>query len=117
MSVTPAAIAPFAQYDSLAIGNHFRNRFMRGLVDYDCPKRQFNDAGLAVLTELVGAHSMSTASRVPMRLVFVVDQIVGVVVADQNDIAPAAPIAPVGSAPRLIFFTAKADAAATTVTG
>ena len=51
----------------------------------------------------------------PVRLELVVDEIVGVHVAEQHDVAAVAPVAAVGPAPRLVFFPAKGNAAASAV--
>src|SRR4051812_584042 len=53
----------------------------------------------------------------PVRLVFVVDEIVGVHVTQQHDIASPPAVAPVGTAPGFEFLAAKRDAAAATVSG
>ena len=52
----------------------------------------------------------------PVRLEFVVDEIVRVHVTEQHDITSATTIATIGPAPRLIFFAAEADTAPPTVT-
>ena len=55
---------------------------------------------------------MLTPFAMPVRLVFVVDEVVRVDVADQDHVAAAAPIAAVRPAPRLVLFAAEANAAA-----
>ena len=52
----------------------------------------------------------------PVRLEFVVDEIVRIHVTEQHDITSATTIATIGPAPRLIFFAAKADTAPPTIT-
>jgi hypothetical protein len=72
---------------------------------------------LAIAAVLISAKPMLATLRFPVRLEFIVDQIVGIVVAQKNNVATPSTIAAVGAAPRLILFAAKAYAAATTVTG
>ena len=54
---------------------------------------------------------------VPVRLVFVVDEVVGVVVAKKDNVTATTAIATVGATPRLIFFAAEAHGSTTAVTG
>jgi len=89
----------------------------RGLVDHDGAERHAQDARLTILAVAVGALAVLAALGVPVRLELVVDEIVRVNIAQENDIAPAAAIAAIGAAPRLIFLAAEADAAAATVAG
>ena len=58
---------------------------------------------------------MLAALGAPVRLVLVVHEIVRVVVAHEDHVAPLAAVAAVRAAPRLIFFAAKADAAASAI--
>src|SRR6185295_16370373 len=59
---------------------------------------------------------VTPALTVPMRLIFVVDEIVRVDVAQENDVATPAAIATVGPAPRFIFLAPKTDTTAPAIT-
>jgi hypothetical protein len=65
----------------------------------------------------IGALPVLSALTVPVRLKLVIDEIVRVHVSNQHDISTAAAVAPVGSAPRLVFFAAEGHAPAPAVTG
>src|SRR5690606_2330200 len=65
----------------------------------------------------IRAHPVFTGFRVPVRRVFVVDEIVAVVVAQKDHVATPAAVAAVETAPRLVLLAAEAHGSATTVTG
>ena len=60
---------------------------------------------------------MLAALAVPVRLKLVVDEIVRVHVAEQDDVTAAAAIAAVRTAPRLVFFAPETDATTPAITG
>jgi hypothetical protein len=60
---------------------------------------------------------MTAALGAPVRLILVVDQVVGVVVADEDHIPTSSTVSAVRATPRFILFPAKGHTPATTVTG
>jgi hypothetical protein len=71
----------------------------------------------AIAAVLIGAESVLAAFGAPMRLIFIIDEVVCVVVADEDDVAAATAIATIGAAPRFVLLAAKANATATAVSG
>ena len=117
MCVSPAAIAAFAEDDAFAVVDYLGYDLFGSLVDYDRAERHLHLAGLPLATVAIGALPVLSALRFPVRLVFIIDEIVDIVTADQNDVAAPASIATVRAAPRLILFAAETDAATAAVAG
>src|ERR1019366_688881 len=102
---------------TLAGLDDFRGDQAALLVDHDRAQGHFQHAILAVGAVLVGTAPVLAALGIPVRFVLIIDQVVRVAAARQHDVAAAAAVATVGSAPRLIFFPAKRNASAPAVTG
>ena len=78
-------------------------------------ERHAKDGGPALPAVAIRALPVLAALAVPVRLELEIDEVVLVVVAPQDDVAALAAIAAVGAAPRLVFLTAEAGAAAAAV--
>lgn len=117
MRVTPPAVAAFAKHDALTVLDNLRDNFAGLFVNHDRAERHFQNTGLAVATMLIGAEPMLTAFRAAVRRVFVINEIVCVVVAEQHDVAASTAIATVGTTPRFEFLASEAHAAAPAVAG
>ena len=64
----------------------------------------------------IGALPVFPTLTFPVRLVFVVDEIVRVYIAYEDNVPSSATVSTVRAAPRLIFFPAEADTAPSTIT-
>jgi hypothetical protein len=117
MRVAPPAVAAFAKDDLLSVVDDFGDDFARGFVGHDSAERKFEDSGHAITTVAIRALTVFAAFAAPVRLVLVVDEVVRVVVAYQDDISAATAIAAIRPAPRLVFFAAETHATATAVAG
>ena len=117
VEVAPAAVAAAAEDDALAVCEDFGDRFAGGLVDDLRAQGQAEDGGAAFASVAIGTLAVLAALGVPVGFVFVVNEVVGVHVAEEHDVAAAPAVASVGAAPRFVFFAAEADAAASAVTG
>src|SRR5689334_14880937 len=100
MRVAPAAVATLAQHNLLPFRDHLGDGFFRREIDHDGAQRHLEDAGLAITSMAVGALAMLTALTFPVGLKLVVDEIVGVHITKQDDVAPATAIAAIGATPR-----------------
>jgi len=111
MSITPAAVSALAQYDTLSLLGDLSDDLSGLFIRHDCPKGNHEDGGAALPAGAILALPMLAALALPMRTVFVIDQIVGVLVAFQHDIATAATIATIRPTKGFKFFTSETDAA------
>ena len=117
VGVAPAAVAALTEHDALPILDHLRHRFAGLEINDHRAQGHSQHARLAVTSVAVRALAVAAALAAPVGLVLVVDQVVGVHVPEQDHVPAAATIAAVGSAPRLIFLPAEADAAPAPVPG
>jgi len=117
VGVTPTAVTPFAEDDSLTVFDNFSDRQVGRFVDDDGAEGHAKFGRFTFAAVAIFALAVFAAFGAPVWLIFVINQVIGVNVADEYDIAPAAAIATVGSTPRFVFLAAKGHAAPTAVTG
>jgi hypothetical protein len=117
VGIAPTAVAALTEHDTLSILDHLGDRFSGLEIDHHRPQRHPEHARLAVPPVAVRPETVAPALPAPVRLVLVIDEVVGVHVPKENHVSAPAAVAAVGSAPRLIFLPAEADAASSPVPG
>ena len=116
MSIAPTTVAAVANDHPLAVFHDLGHRFSGRKVDDHGAERHAHNTRFPIFTVTISSLPVLAALTPPVRLEFVVDEIVRVHVTEQHDIPSATTIATIGPAPRLIFFAAKADTAPPTIT-
>ena len=117
MRVAPTAVAAGAKDDALAVFDHLGDDGAVGLIDHDGAQGHAEEGRFTFAAMAVFALAVLAALGFPVGLIFVVDEIIGVVVAHEDDVSAASAIAAVGAAPGLVFFAAEGHAAAPAVAG
>jgi hypothetical protein len=115
--VAETALPALEQHDLLSVLEDLGDLLAGVQAVGDRPQRHAQHRRQALAAVAVLALAVLAALAGPVRLVLEVDQVVLVVVAAQDDVAPLPAVAAVRAAPRLVFFAAKADAAAPSVAG
>src|SRR5438105_647883 len=86
MRVTPPAIAAFAEHDLLSVFDDFGHDFVGREIDDDGAQGHPHHARFAVATVAIRALPVFAALTFPMRLKFVIDEVVRVYVTEKNDV-------------------------------
>jgi hypothetical protein len=109
------ALAAFAKDHLLAIGQDLRHWLVRRQIDHDGTQRQLEHNRLAIAAVAVRTLAVFATLGFPMRLVFVIDEIVRVDVAHEHHVTPAAAVTSIRPAPGFVFFPAKTNASPATI--